>query len=334
MKVKSLFTCLAVILLTVVSVCSCDNYLGIDDDLDDCGYNYNITYRLNLITNMDEEIDYVLYAPADAYVKEALRTEWGKIFREYGNDLNLSFYHGAQNDRAFEETHQMNAREASYTIYLEEKTYRNLAIANVGQDPAVESDNMDNATTATLQTAGGEAMQSHTAGIFTGRADLNATAQDNDFLVNLYIANSAAAIVVDTTGYDVKDIRIAIDDMAESFNANDSTYNHTARKYVVGKQLAVDNPDNKRVCLYGVCFPSPDRMLGSSELWHMRVYVTLANGSVTENVLSIHTPLKAGFTKILKSNITENGVLEMVDTQVGVSFTLDWKEGGSYNPGL
>ena len=158
-------------------------------------------------------------------------------------------------------------------------------------------------------------MQSHTAGIFTGRADLNATAQDNDFLVNLYIANSAAAIVVDTAGYEVKDIRIAIDDMADSFNANDSTYNHTARKYVV-------------------CFPSPDRMLGSSELWHMRVYVTLANGSVTENVLSIHTPLKAGFTKILKSNITENGVLEMVDTQVGVSFTLDWKEGGSYNPGL
>ena len=84
MKVKSLFTCLAAILLTVVTAASCDNYLGIDDDLDDCGYNYNITYRLNLITNMDEEIDYVLYAPADAYVKEALRTEWGKIFREYG----------------------------------------------------------------------------------------------------------------------------------------------------------------------------------------------------------------------------------------------------------
>ena len=203
MKVKSLFTCLAVILLTVVSVCSCDNYLGIDDDLDDCGYNYNITYRLNLITNMDEEIDYVLYAPADAYVKEALRTEWGKIFREYGNDLNLSFYHGAQSDRAFEETHQMNAREASYTIYLEEKTYRNLALANVGQDTAVESSGMDNADNAILQTQGEEAMQSHTAGIFTGRADLNATAQDNDFLVNLYIANSAAAIVVDTTGYDV-----------------------------------------------------------------------------------------------------------------------------------
>ena len=140
--------------------------------------------------------------------------------------------------------------------------------------------------------------------------------------------------MVDTTGCEVKDIRIAIDDMAESFNANDSTYKHTAGKYVVGKQLAVDNPDNKRVCLYGVCFPSPDRMLGSSELWHMRVYVTLANGSVTENVLSIYTPLKAGFTQILKSNITENGVLEMVDPQVGVSFTLDWKEGGSYNPGL
>ena len=35
MKVKSLFTCLAAILLTVVTAASCDNYLGIDDDLDD-----------------------------------------------------------------------------------------------------------------------------------------------------------------------------------------------------------------------------------------------------------------------------------------------------------
>ena len=45
----------------------------------------------------------------------------------------------------------------------------------------------------------------------------------------------------------------------------------------------------------------------------------------------IEEPLKAGEIKIVKAHLHADGSLQPVSAEVGVSVTLDWKQGGSYD---
>jgi hypothetical protein len=50
------------------------------------------------------------------------------------------------------------------------------------------------------------------------------------------------------------------------------------------------------------------------------------DGTVTETVLDISEPLKAGDLKIIKGSLDDEGAVRPYDNTVGVSVTLDWNE--------
>ena len=335
MKVKNIFTTLAAALVGMAAVCSCDNYLGIDDDRDDCGYDFNITYRVNLDTNKDEEISNKLYAPADAFVRAALQSEWNNIFRAYSKDLNLSFYKMTEDVLDKQETYNdFDSNEKSYTIFLDNKKYRHLALGNTGQETAVTTTVGDNSTSSKLQSKGGLSMENQHVGLFTGRADLEAgVTKDNNYIVNLYQANSSAALVLDTIDAQIVSVRMEMEGMASTFNIADSTYTYNDASIVEGRQLNISAADSYRLCYYAVSFPSHDKAQSTDEpVWRMNVYVELPDGTTTKNELKVYSRLRAGYVKIIKAKVYPDGALEITDADIGASVMLDWKEGGTYNP--
>ena len=73
---------------------------------------------------------------------------------------------------------------------------------------------------------------------------------------------------------------------------------------------------------------------GENALWEFRVYIpqpnsegTRAGESVTETILRIKEPLRAGQLKIIKARVGENGVILPENPEVSTSVTLDWKQG-------
>jgi len=114
----------------------------------------------------------------------------------------------------------------------------------------------------------------------------------------------------------------------------------------------------------GVGFPSPNvssEVIGTyPKIWTIYLYVTLADGSVTRNEIYIGKPLQAGHLMIIKGWIGANGSFSASpehppynpgggpdippgpeppepsadSTVVGVSVSLDWKEGISVEPVL
>jgi hypothetical protein len=62
-----------------------------------------------------------------------------------------------------------------------------------------------------------------------------------------------------------------------------------------------------------------------NSLWEYRVYTTLNDGTTTESILYVQTPLRAGQLKVIKVHLSDDkGVIESDDATVGVSVTLDW----------
>ena len=100
--------------------------------------------------------------------------------------------------------------------------------------------------------------------------------------------------------------------------------------------------DNDLECFCSVNFPSrdaatasaPSRAASATALWQFIVYVTRADGKVTETILDIEDPLKAGDIKVVKASLDDDGAVRPYDSTVGVSVTLDWNSGGDYNPEL
>ena len=314
----------ALLLLFAAAMTSCST---IDDDLSNCGRDYSIDYTLHLVTNIETELSTVLYAETDQVIADALRDELTQsIFREFAADVNLAFY-DTDDQLEKHEIEQMNANQASYTIYLPVKEYTHLALANIANAGSVSLDGYDHASTSTLVQAKGDTIDSHSTGLFTARQKMEVLAdQDQDFLIPLYMANSAAAIVIDTAGYRVRDVRTYINKVGDSFALRDSTYTYSSNTVI--RMNDVQLPESTRkVCRYGVCFPSSDE--GG---WEIRCYVTLEDGTVTENILTVSTPLQAGQLKILTVKLTDQGVIEVTTTEASVSVTLDWKQGGTYEP--
>jgi hypothetical protein len=91
-----------------------------------------------------------------------------------------------------------------------------------------------------------------------------------------------------------------------------------------------------------VNFPSRDaipasaksRAKESTSLWQLKVYLTKPDGSITETVLDIDEPLKAGNLKIIKGELDGEGAVRPYNNTVGVSVTLNWNSAGEYDTPL
>ena len=81
------------------------------------------------------------------------------------------------------------------------------------------------------------------------------------------------------------------------------------------------------ICFSTVNFPSRDQAESDEPLWEYRVYVTLANGTVTETILKISEPLCAGEFKLVVGQLDRDGSVRTDNTEIATSVTLDWKSG-------
>ena len=339
----------------------------IDDDLSGCptdsDSSYELNYELRLVTNMTTELQTQLTTTTDVNLSSALRTKLAEVFTDYAHDVDLSFY-DTQGDstRLHHDQHIMDANQASYTLHLPMRHYMHLAVANVTDNNMVSIATDEKCHKAMLRQVQRDTIDSHTTGLFTARQPMEVLGNvSQSFDVRLYMANCAAALVLDPKGHGTADqIRVYSTGFATGFNICDSTYQYSAQPPIVRTTpIAVKGEATRAFC--SVTFPSPEirkpagetRRHGQTEsgqtagetrtiiettepfiakageeaLWEYRVYVPLPDGSITETILRIKEPLRAGQLKIIKCWLDEHGGVVTLNSEVSTSVTLDWKEG-------
>lgn len=341
---------IAVLATVLLSGCSL-----IDDELGECGHkaqDHKLNYELRLVTNITTEMHTQLGQETDAKLATALSEHLSGIFTDYAHDVDLSFYDTVGDSvRLQHEKHIMDASQRSYTLNLPKREYMHLAIANTEGNRVVNLTNDERCHPSRLETVASwaskqtqaDTIDSHTTGLFTARQSM--TVKDNidqTFNVRLYMANCAAALVVEPRSHDVSSMRVFTTGFATQYNICDSSYTFAAQSPIVRTtKVATDNTSDE-VCYVSVNFPSREPKTtrtviettepfiaqeGDETLWQFRAYITKADGTVTETILSLRKPLRAGQLKIIRGYVTSDGVVQTDDHTVGVSVTLDWKEG-------
>ena len=328
--------------VAILSGCS---YL-VDEDQSDCGGEIRIDYRLRLVTNEQTELEKMLSGEKDAPVKKALQTYLEGIFTDVAHDVDLSFYDAAGARLEHLEA-VMDREQFDCALYLPAQTIRHACTANVADSGPVTLEGGDTGPSGKLVLQVSEGMADpHRTGLFTGRKTLEVRADtDQRFEVDLTIANAATALVLETEQAEgVSEIRAYVFGTADGYDIADSTWRFTGAPLVRTDDLPVEAGSQR--CFASAHFPSRDYRPGTKtiteteepfrsepapdSLWGWHVYVRIADGSVTENVLEVKTPLRAGQLKVLKAKVFDTGIVSVDDPSVGVSVTLDWNEGGSH----
>ena len=325
---------------------------AIDDDLSDCPADeqqYRMVYQLKLITNMTTEISTKLNTVTETSVANALRAYLSNIFTAFAHDVDLSFYDtDGSFARLHHDRHIMDANQSSYTLTMPMHKYMHLAVANIAENDLVGLSGDEYSNSSMLRQVEGKVtdgltiLPSHTTGLFTARQPMEVIeGVDQTFNVRLYMVNSAAALVLDPKGQTFKDLKVYATGFANDFLIKDSTYVYESTSTMIIAQPV--ETGNNLLCFCSVNFPSRDAAPASSArkragsatpLWRFKVYFTKMDGTVTETVLDISEPLNAGDLRIIKGSLDDEGAVIPYDSTVGVSVTLDWNEGGSYNPEL
>ena len=307
----------------------------IDEDMRDCEADTRIDYELRLVTNMTTELQTQLSQEADAEVAAALEACWKEIFSSRAHDVDLSFYDVAEPmERLHHERHVMDASQTSYTLYIPVRRYMHLAVANLEGSGNVRLEDDGQSTTASLRQQLADTLDSQTKGIFTARLPMDIReGVDQEFDVRLYMANSSAAIVLDTLGSHVKDVRVYGAGFATEFDLADSVYHFPYTPVIRSRKVEVGSVPGEPLCYTTVTFPSrvsrESKADASGALWQLRVYSTMPDGKTAESVVHVTSPLEAGMVKIIKGKIYGNGALvpEEGDPSVSVSVVLDWSPG-------
>ncbi len=339
-----------VVLMATLTGCSM-----IDEDQSDCGKDAKINYELELITNMSIEMETQLDLSEHKDVIDALGDHLKHIFTDYAHDVDLSFYDTQKDSvRLFHDTHIMDASQRSYTLYLPKQEYQHLAAANLINNTQVSLTNDERCHPSKLLQLAGDTVTSHTTGLFTARLPMDVKAnEDQSFNVKLYMANCAAALVLDNHGYDTRGMQVFTSGFASGFNINDSTFTFDKTTPVV-KTDELEVKNSRQQCFCSVNFPSREpqhtrsiieteepfvAQADEASLWEFRVYVprptttqSRAGVSFTETVLRLRKPLRAGQLTIIKATVLADGSITTDATEVGISVTLDWQPGSTYNP--
>lgn len=342
--------------LLLLSAASC---ALIDEDQSDCGDDYRIDYELRLVTNMSTQLTTELSMSTEVVVATELRSYLSNVFTDRAHDINLSFYDvDSAKHRLYHWSDTIDANQTSYELHLPMRRYMHLCAANLEDNPTVFINGDDYAMNSRLEqqmlntrAAAVDTIRPHTTGIFTARQAMDVQEGiDQTFDVHLYMANCATALVVDTAGSGIADMQVLTTGFASEFNLLDSTYQFKDSVVVLNDKLPI--ADDVKMCFASVNFPSRDnRDPGTKTIievtepfesedgvdgyWRMIVHVTLADHTVTETILTMNKPLRAGQLEIIKAYIRADGATIPTNTklnEVGSTVTLDWKDnGGSHD---
>lgn len=362
-------------ILLTLGLAACNQ---IDDDLSDCKTepvkDFELNYELKLVTNMTTELQTQLNTVTEVEISDALKQHLTGVFRNFAHDVDLSFYDVANDSvRLHHESHIMDDHQSSYTLNLPMREYMHLASANIVDNSLVSMQLDDYCHTARLTQVEADSIDSHETGIFTARANMDVLGNvDQTFDVKLFMANAAAALVVDTTGVKYKSFRAYARGFATDFQLADSIYTYAENSpYVRANQIVLSDSLNQ-VAYCTVNFPSrnpkgwwmrektdslsavanvsktprgfavtrgegeiiPEGDSDGETLWEYIVYVTLEDGSITKTTLEMKEPLLAGAMKIIKGRMDTKGIVKPTDMKVGVSVTLDWQSGMDFEEEL
>ena len=342
--------CLSSLLLT--SCCM------IDEDRSDCGKEIKIDYEMMLVTNMSIEIANQLGDDDDQCIAAALRQHLSNVFTDFAHDIDLSFYDvKGDSARLFYEQHIMDAAQRSYSITLPVQDYMHLALANIQDNRLVSLSQDDRCHSSQLaQTAVPDTIEPHNTGLFTARQPIKMQEDvDQTFKVRLYMANCAAALVLDPRGIAISNMKVYATGFASDYQICDSSYVFAAHSPVIRSSF-VENDCGNQLCFCTVNFPSREvetpsleegrtdtrtvietvqpfiAQPGEKSLWEFHAYVTLGDGKTTETILRVKEPLRAGQLKIIKCYLLDDGSVVTNLPEVGISVTLDWKPGNTFYP--
>ncbi len=340
-KINALCACTLLTMALLPTACC-----SIDDNLDDCFIDLQAEYELNLVTNANLEMARVLSDRPG--IADALRQHLSGVFSDQGRDLNLSFYNNGA--RSHQQTEAMNnASTHRVKITLAIKDYEHLAIANVQNNDVVTLENSDNYAQTNISltshlsplTTSEATIASQKTGIFTGRRSFpNMKWGTYSYRMPLYMANCAAALVLDPRTAKFTDVKIFTKGFATSFNVADSTYRYDNSPLVRAESVAM--PDTTRwLAFSAVSYPSKEPTAISrqnsspsgdieggistravsqtdapfnyndsgEDLWQYECYVTMADATVTKTTLTIRHPLRGGQLKVLRGHIDDQGVI-------------------------
>lgn len=330
-----------ILVLGAAAFCGCSL---VDEDLSDCGVDREMDYTLTLVTNMTAELEAQLNLESDAPVFNGLRSYLERVFTDRAHDLDLSFYDVKEDyPRLHHEQHVMDASQSRYVLFLPVHDYMHVAVANLERTPQIGLSGEEYSPTASLVEAGRDTVESHQSGIFTARLPMDVKlGVDQVFDVRLYMANCASALVLDTLGSGVKDVRVFASGFATGFHLADSTYAYGQSPIVRSQKVALEGQDNP-LCFATVSFPSPEppetkvvieteepfqSPAAEAALWDIRVYCRLADGSITETILGLKHPLRPGQLKVLRARALPDGSADVEKgAEVTVSVQLNWQEG-------
>lgn len=314
----------------------------IDEDLRHCETTYNIGYELRLVTNMTTELQTQLSMATDVQVASALEDYLKNVFTDHAHDVDLSFYDVFGDSlRLHHESHIMDANQSSYSLYIPVRKYMHVAMANSSEVPQLQLVNDDKCHAALLQQVVKDTVETFKRAVFTARLPMDIQeGEDQQFDVKLYTTCCAHALVLDTLGSHIRNMRVYASGFATGFSLADSTYRYAYTPWVRADKVEVKGTPGQPMCYAAVTFPSknisdtkviiPDddtvSEVADESLWYYTVYTTLPDGSVTETVLGVKIPIKAGQFKIIKCTVTADGAVNPQAPWVGMSVTLKWND--------
>lgn len=327
----------------------------IDEDQSDCVNPTEVNYELTLVTNMTTEIETHLNDSTEGDLADDLRKFLQNIFTDYAHDVDLSFYDTVGDSvRLQHDQHIMDANQASYTLNLPRRQYMHLAAANLLNNSQVALLNDGYCHPSMLRQVLRDTIDSHNTGLFTARLPMNVLGNvDQDFIVNLYMANCAAVLVVDPRDCDASGMQVYSTGFASEYYICDSSYVYPEKSPIVRTTLIGNDNGPGPFAFCSVSFPSKPgnetrtvieteepfiSKEGDEDLWEFRVYVpqteegdqTRGRFRITETILRIKKRLKAGQLMIIKGWLDRQGILYTTDTNVGVSVTLDWNKNNEH----
>ncbi len=314
----------------------------IDENNEDCevvdnGVEYELIYDHRLITNMDDEIKEELQTADEVELGKRLRAAiTADVFREFGHELDLSFY--MSQARSYQQTVTVNADQTTLHFNLPLAQYRHLAISNAAHESNINLTGENDLSTAYLQQINADTINSYKVGVYTARKDLIENGLKQSHAIQLYTTTDGAALVLDPQGVETRSIKTYITDLADGFQVSDSTFTYNSNPMI--RCINMQDTGSALICQYGFGLPSSNVPLTRAEFdnvwqgsyWEMRVYVTLSDGKITENLFYVKEPLQAGNLEIIKGKLQEDGTITVENQEVGASANVEWTPGGTYYP--
>lgn len=329
---------LALLLCLPFAIVSC-RYIGtIDDDTSNCNHTYRFTYHMHAVSNTNDQITTQLSNDGDAALRQDLTSLLTPLLHPNQYGANLLFQDmGERSNLVSPQT--FIGDETSLTMMLCPNDYRHVAVTGTDKDIAMLRDSME-ITKAAISQPQKDTISSQQVALLSGRKEIKITGNEDNIHVHLFPANAAIAVVAkqDAT---VKDVKIFFTDLASSFTLNDSTYHFDQNAFVRTTLNTTANQAKK--IYYALVFPSRDNAPGtidkdntqaSGAFWRTIIMAEIADGTTTRTVLYVKKALHAGDVKIINITVGSNGAAESTDTNMGASVTLDWKNGGSYDPNI